>query len=279
MPRSLESVQCLSARLALAAALALSTMECAAPGNGTDRGSSGEPQTSRDSRAAHAAGRLVARPRANGTIARGGVGVHRIGGGSARGGIIVVPASYDSARPARLMLLLHGAGGSGEAIRRRLSPLADSLSMIVIAPDSRGSTWDFMRGPFGPDVELIDSMLQTTFDRYRVDSSGVIIAGFSDGASYALSLGMTNGTLFSRIVAFSPGMDGVIAALGRPRIFVSHGSRDQVLAIEQTSQRIVPRLRARGYDVSYREFDGRHEIPADVVREAVRWLEGAPTAP
>lgn len=30
-------------------------------------------------------------------------------------------------------------------------------------------------------------------------------AGFSDGASYALSLGLPNGNLFSHIVAFSPG--------------------------------------------------------------------------
>jgi len=193
-------------------------------------------------------------------------------GSSTRGGLIIVPASYDRAQPLPLLLLLHGAGGSAERITTLLAPALDSARMIVVVPDSRGVTWDFIRGPFGPDIAFIDSLLHDVVARYRVDSSRVMVAGFSDGASYALSLGLSNGDLFSRVVAFSPGMAGVVAAHGRPALFVSHGTRDPILSFEHTSDRIVPQLHAAGYDVTFREFDGTHTVSPAIAREAVRWL-------
>jgi predicted esterase len=31
-------------------------------------------------------------------------------------------------------------------------------------------------------------------------------------------------------------------------------------------------LKARGYEVVFREFDGNHEVPIDVAREAMKWV-------
>jgi predicted esterase len=59
-------------------------------------------------------------------------------------------------------------------------------------------------------------------------------------------------------------------------VFVSHGTVDDVLPIDRTSREIVPALRADGYDVTYREFDGDHGVPPEVAREAVDWLGGHP---
>jgi phospholipase/carboxylesterase len=64
--------------------------------------------------------------------------------------------------------------------------------------------------------------------------------GFSDGASYALSLGLTNGDLFRHVIAFSPGFMAPAARRGEPPVFVSHITRDGVLPIGVTSHRIVP---------------------------------------
>jgi phospholipase/carboxylesterase len=218
-------------------------------------------------------GRLSVRVGVTSDNASARTGRQRIdAGGSARGGLVLVPASYDPARPLPLLLLLHGAGGSADRITTLLAPALDSARMIVVAPDSRGVTWDFIRGPFGPDIAFIDSVLHDVVSHYRVDSSRVMVAGFSDGASYALSLGMSNGDLFSRVVAFSPGMAGVVGAHGLPAIFVSHGTRDPILSFEYTSSHIVPQLRAAGYDVTLREFDGTHTVPPAVARDAVGWL-------
>jgi predicted esterase len=53
---------------------------------------------------------------------------------------------------------------------------------------------------------------------------------------------------------------------------VSHGRSDQILPIDQCSRVIVPRLQAQGYIVTFREFDGRHEMPPDVAAEGLRWM-------
>jgi predicted esterase len=52
---------------------------------------------------------------------------------------------------------------------------------------------------------------------------------------------------------------------------LSHGTADQILPIDQCSRIIVPRLRPR-YDVTYREFEVRHRMPADILSEALRCM-------
>lgn len=144
--------------------------------------------------------------------------------------------------------------------------------MILLAPDSRDRTWDVLLGGYGPDVDFIDRALAHTFGRYAVDAEQVTVEGFSDGASYALGLGMANGDLFQRIIAFSPGFTPPSREEGRPAVFVSHGIADEVLPIDRCSRRIVPALRKQGYDVRFLEFEGGHEIPEDIVDEALAWL-------
>jgi phospholipase/carboxylesterase len=55
-------------------------------------------------------------------------------------------------------------------------------------------------------------------------------------------------------------------------VFISHGISDTVMPIDDTSRKFVPRLRGLGYDVTYREYEGRHGVPTDVVREGFKWL-------
>lgn len=61
--------------------------------------------------------------------------------------------------------------------------------IILLAPDSRGATWDDLpaaQGSFGPDVAFINAALAQTFALYNVDAARLGIQGFSDGATYAL---------------------------------------------------------------------------------------------
>jgi phospholipase/carboxylesterase len=60
--------------------------------------------------------------------------------------------------------------------------------------------------------------------------------------------------------------------VGKPRIYVSHGTRDQVLPIDACSRRLVPQLERTGYDVRFHEFDGPHAIPAEIAQEALDWF-------
>lgn len=169
--------------------------------------------------------------------------------------------------------MLHGAGGNAFMTAAPLRQTAQVLPCIVVIPESRLQTWDLIASRrFGPDVEFIDKALISVFDRFAVDEDKVALGGFSDGASYALSLGLTNGDLFSNVIAFSPGFMAPPAQQGSPRIYVSHGIQDTVLPINSCSRQMVPALADSGYDVLYREFNGAHTVPADNVIEALDWF-------
>jgi predicted esterase/lysophospholipase L1-like esterase len=174
---------------------------------------------------------------------------------------------------------LHGAGGNEESGLYPLRDLAEGAGLILLSPASRGRTWDVILGGYGPDVAFVDRALAAAFARCAVDPARLAVAGFSDGASYALSLGITNGDLFRHVMAFSPGFAAPAGPHGRPRFFVSHGRRDAVLNIDRTSRRIVPQLEGAGYDVVYREFDGPHTVPPEVARETVDWYAAGAATP
>jgi predicted esterase len=180
-----------------------------------------------------------------------------------------VPAQADG-RSYPLVLLLHGAGGSPRQGLDLLRTAADEHRLLLVAPKSISGTWDLIVDGFGLDVRRIDRVLEEVLDAYPVER--IIVGGFSDGASYALSIGLTNGDLFDAVLAFSPGFAAPLVAHGKPRVFVSHGTGDPVLPVDTCSRRLVPRLESLDYRVTYEEFDGGHEVPQPVVDRAVSWM-------
>jgi phospholipase/carboxylesterase len=217
-----------------------------------------------------AAGRLTARPGSPTQTCRPGLYPLRLA--RERDALLYVPEGYDGKRPSPLAVMLHGAGGTAQHGMTPMQSLAGAAGLVVLAPASRDQTWDVLRSAFGPDVMLIDEALAAAFERCAIDPQRLAVGGFSDGASYALSLGLTNGDLFTHVIAFSPGFMAPAQQVGAPRIYISHGTHDAVLPIERCSRRLVPALERAGYDVLYHEFDGPHTVPMDIAREAVNWF-------
>jgi phospholipase/carboxylesterase len=191
---------------------------------------------------------------------------------------LYVPTSAPAGTALPLLVLLHGATGSGADWFGSYGQRAETHRFAMLAPDSRDITWDLFDRGFGADVRFIDRALAWTFDRVRIDPQRIALAGFSDGGSYALSLGLSNGDLFSRIVAYSPCILEPGKLRGKPRIYVAHGTADTVLPIASCSRRVVPELRGQGYMIEYREFTGGHEVPSDVSATALTWLAGSWTS-
>ncbi len=219
--------------------------------------------------------RLTARPP---TTAPAPVGVragrHALDLGAGPEVLLHVPAGSADGAPLRLVLTLHGAGGDARAGLAPLLPLADAHRLLLLSPASAGVTWDAVRGGWGPDVRRIDGALAAVFAAFPVDRERLAISGFSDGASYALSLGLANADLFTHVLAFSPGFVLPVRPVRAPDVLVSHGRADTVLPIDRTTRRIAPQLRAAGVPVEVREFDGPHTVPPGIAEEAVRRLTG-----
>jgi phospholipase/carboxylesterase len=169
-------------------------------------------------------------------------------------------------RSAPLLIALHGATGVPGDMLALLKNAAASHGALLLAPQSEGLTWDAVgERHFGNDATSLQQAMGTVFDRFRIDADRIALAGFSDGASYALGLSLANGNLFTRVMAYSPGYIPPVHRNGRPTVFVSHGRRDTILPITQTSHRIVSALENDGYHVDYVEHGLGHEIPPSVV--------------
>jgi phospholipase/carboxylesterase len=194
-------------------------------------------------------------------------GEQALGLGDPRDGYIRLPSGYRSDRPAPLALLLHGSGRDAHEWAGGF-PILDELGVIALAVDSRGVTWE---RTFAADVAFIDAALAKAFDSCNVDPARVGIAGFSDGASYALSLGLANGDLFTHVLGFSPGHVVAAPRQGRPPVFLSHGTQDPILPVTFT-RALADQLRQQGYVVDFREFQGGHELPTGIGQQAFGWF-------
>ena len=251
-------------RALLAAALAAALAGCGGGAPAPEGGSAGE--TAAPARPEPGPWRLDARPGGGG--GRCAPGEHPLGGGT--GGALMRVMPGGGPRGKALLLSLHGAGGAPRGGLWIFRAAEERRGLVVVAPGADGNSWD-LSGSWS-DVGRIDRALARAFARCRVDPRRVAIGGFSDGASYALSLGLANGDLFRSIAALSPG--GIVDAprAGEPRIFLAHGRGDEVLPIERTSEPIARSLRDDGYLVSFRRFPDGHRVPAAVSSAAVAWL-------
>ena len=199
-------------------------------------------------------------------------GLNQLGLRAERDALLYIPESSKQFEKAPLVVSLHGATRSADRGIELLRSLADEHGFLLLAPASEAQTWDAIGGSYGPDPAFIDRALARTFELRKVDAARIAMAGFSDGASYSLSIGLANGDLFRAVLGFSPGFIVPGERAGKPPVFISHGTVDNVLPIDQCSRRIVPELKREGYDVTYREFEGKHTLPPDIAAEAMRWF-------
>jgi polyhydroxybutyrate depolymerase len=115
--------------------------------------------------------------------------------GQKRGYRLHVPDGLDPARPAPLVIVLHGAGLWGGAMRdiTGWDQVADREGLVVAYPGGgvRGSSrvWGPTPGPrLERDVEFIGRMIDTLAATLPIDTGRVYVNGLSNGAGFAFAL-------------------------------------------------------------------------------------------
>ena len=189
-------------------------------------------------------GRLSARPRTD--VQTSASGQIKLGVDSRRDALLQVPKSAGQS-PLPLLVMMHGATQNADDMFYYLGSTPEEAGVVVLAPNSRGTTWDAIRTTFADDVNYLNRALELTFAKVAIDPERMALGGFSDGASYAISLGLINGDLFKSVVAFSPGFIINGDAHGKPRFFISHGTHDHILPIDSCGRRIAAELKASGH--------------------------------
>ncbi|HWK54340.1 MAG TPA: phospholipase [Hyphomicrobiales bacterium] len=216
------------------------------------------------------AGRFTTRPTApDQTLAPG---EYVLADNGARRALLYLPPTYTPATPHPFALMFHGARGDGDSTLASTRAAADAQGVILLCPSTRQGTWDAIRGGFAHDFTAMDALLQQSFARCAIDPGRLAIGGFSDGASYGLSLGLINGDLFTHVIAHSPGFIIADHWHGKPNVYVSHGRQDQVLPFDRCGAAIVTRLRAAGYEPRFDVFDGGHTASPELRSAALEWL-------
>jgi phospholipase/carboxylesterase len=189
------------------------------------------------------------------------------------------------------LVLLHGMGGQETDLMLLGSRLEAQFSVLSVrAPLSMpegGYSWYGVR--FAPDP-IIDSdqaeasrlmmieFLKAAVQRYKLEPSGVFLAGFSQGAIMAASVALTRPDLVAGLVMMSgrilPEVKTRLASkteLECLNVFVAHGQDDQRLRVVHAHE-TRDWLKGIGVKLTYREYTSGHEIATEETRDVAQWL-------
>jgi len=217
-------------------------------------------------------------------------GTSRVGEGAL---LFRPPGPANGSRP--LLVLFNGAGGSARRMLDGMIPEARRCACLLLAIASRGTTWDLVtamraargrEGParldslFGDDAGRVERALSSLLASPIVDRRGVVLIGFSDGASYALSLALANPHLVRGVVAIAPGFHLEPDTIDpSQRLFIAHSPEDQILSFATSRDRIAGSLRNAGFDPAFHAYRGGHIVdPATVALGVNHVLGRAPPA-
>jgi phospholipase/carboxylesterase len=192
-----------------------------------------------------------------------------------------------------LLLLLHGYGANEDDLFS-LAPYLDERFLIVSARAPvtlQPQSYAWFNLNFTPEGVVVDleearrnlnqlhKFINELVDIYQVDQRSVYLMGFSQGAMMSLSIALSFPGTATAVVAMSgrilsqtrTGIPDKDALIGLP-IFVAHGTRDEVVPIQQgrNTRAILAELPV---DLTYREYDMGHEISAESIDDIMRWLK------
>lgn len=206
-------------------------------------------------------------------------------GGQQRAYRLRVPDTLDAAKPAPLVLVFHGGGGTPEQIEResRFSELADREGFVVAYPAGYRRSWNDGRGADAvaaqrdgiDDVAFIAALIDEVAASRRIDPKRVYATGISNGAMFSHRLALA---LAPRIAAIAPvagGLPQALLASFEPKepvsVLVVHGSQDPLVPYAGGDVKVMRSTRGRvvGAEESARRWSQRDGCAATPAAEEV----------
>lgn len=196
---------------------------------------------------------------------------------------VFVPNGLDKTKPAPLIVVLHGFGGTAENIAEAWKNAAKEAGAIIVAPQGvrpvqgRGFAWGNLR-----ETEyLVLRALEKASKEHKIDEQRIVLSGFSQGGMRAYELGCKHAQRFRGVVPVAGGIDPAMLPLPAsgadklPRFFIMVGARDEALA---ANQRIAERFEKAGVPHKLNVYEGvGHTFPNDrdaELRKALEYIFG-----
>ncbi len=188
---------------------------------------------------------------------------------------VFAPRGYRQRPPGPAMLLLHGAGGTGEWSIETWKDLADEKGVLLVAPTL----------PMGPVIEsqapaLFRAILAQVKTAWKLDPHRVYVFGHSAGGILTFDAATMDSDVFAAAVVhagvITPEYDWILGrATRKTPIALYIGDRDQFFPLAQT-RRTRDKLQAAGFPLHYVEIPGHdhnyHEVAAQLNRDAWAFL-------
>jgi pimeloyl-ACP methyl ester carboxylesterase len=200
---------------------------------------------------------------------------------AAGAGRVLLPEDYDDSRRYPVVVLLPASNGSAEALLRYYPAPPD---VIVLVAAGVGTPADYASGAsWSRTIERYERQLRADLaalrSARRVDTTRVVLAGFSMGGDLAWALALRN----PRLVGGAVVMASRASYRGRPedlRALARRGARfyftmgeEEDRAREAGAKAAGRLLDGEGMAYVYRRIEGGHvRAPADVFAEAVEYV-------
>jgi len=192
--------------------------------------------------------------------------------------VLLTPAQIDPSRRYPLVTVFHGAGRQDEMLVKACRGEPEARQALFLVPRSLQPTWDLIAGGQGqPDLEFLEYAWELIYRRYPIDAEKQAVVGYSDGASYALSLALSNPGFFDAALCWAAGFammdrNAVGAENRRTRFYLEYGTADELFPFEQVALPMRENLEQAGYEVEFSvDEGGRHWPSGSFQREALDW--------
>jgi len=205
---------------------------------------------------------------------------------------LLAPATEPGDVPLPLLVVLHGAGGSGD-LAGAFKASGVRQPFVVCAPTA--PYWDpavtdgpvWFPGDRAADhslaVRLAEDAVLRAIDEAcaaaRIDRTRVFVLGFSQGGTLAYSLALRHPERFSKAVVVAGLLDmdeldaaQIEAARGKVRFLLAHSPEDRSVPIQRCEE-AARMLRHHGTAVEVFHYTGGHDLTRDVLLRATAFLE------
>ncbi len=202
--------------------------------------------------------------------------------------------------PRGTIIWLHGLGADGwdfVPVVREL-PIPEDFALRFIFPHApvrpvtinsgqQMRAWydikmnDIARLPDEGGIRESQSQVEQLIARERsrgMESSRIVLAGFSQGGAIALQAGLRHAQRLAGIVALSTylPLEDSLAAEGSGSnkatpIFMGHGTQDPIVPL-QLAERSRGQLKSKGYDVEWHTWPMQHSVCGEELEEVAAFL-------
>lgn len=196
--------------------------------------------------------------------------------------VLLTPDEWAPDEKLPLVTVFHGAGRQDEMLVKACRDEPERRRALFLVPRSADPTWDLITGQGQEDLEFLEYAWDLIYRRYPVDRERQVLMGYSDGASYALSMALSNPGFFDAALCWAAGFVVVDrSAIGSParkaRLYLEYGTHDELFPFEQIAVPMRDNLRAAGYELEFSVDEGGRHWPSGTFQgEALSWYFGEP---